>query len=164
MTLSTVSAAGEPTSRVLLCKDIDEHAVYFATSALSRKARDLQDTGLAAAHFYWKSLVRQARVTGSVVRLPAPVAAADFAARSRDSQLAALVHGDGEPATPTQVREVRDRMAIRHSGDVPVPPHWAVYALRPREVELWQGRADRLHFRVLYRRNPVGWARELLWP
>jgi pyridoxamine 5'-phosphate oxidase len=164
MTLATVSAAGEPTSRVLLCKDLDDEALYFATSSLSRKARDIEATGVAAAHFYWKAQVRQARVTGTVVRLPAASAAADFAARGRDSQLAALVHADGEPASPDAVRELRDRVATRFPDQVPMPPQWGVYALRPREVELWQGRRDRLHFRMRYQRHGVGWARELLWP
>jgi len=164
MTLSTVSADGEPTSRVLLCKDLDDQALYFATSSLSRKASDIEATGVAAAHFYWKAQARQARVTGRVVRLPAPAAAADFAARSRDSQLAALVHADGEPASPDAVRALRDRVATRFPDRVPAPPQWGVYALRPREVELWQGRRDRLHFRISYRRSGAGWTRALLWP
>ncbi|MBV9821492.1 MAG: pyridoxal 5'-phosphate synthase [Actinobacteria bacterium] len=164
MTLSTVSAAGQPSSRVLLCKDIDEQALYYATPSHSRKAREVTATGVAAAHFYWKSQVRQACVSGTVERLPEPVAAADFAARGRASQLAALVHADGEPAGPRQVRELRDEWDARLPGQVPPPPFWGVYGLRPREVELWQGRRDRLHFRVRYRPGPDGWTRELLWP
>jgi pyridoxamine 5'-phosphate oxidase len=165
MTLSTVSAAGVPSSRVLLCKDVDDDAVYFATSSLSRKGKEIAATELAAVSFYWKATGRQVRLVGTVIRQPDEVGAADFAARGRDSQLAALVHEHGRrPSSLQEVRGLRERLESRHADVVPAPADWCVYALRPHEVELWQGRRDRLHSRLLYERGRVGWTRALLWP
>jgi len=164
MTLATVSADGRPSSRVLLCKDLDDSAVYFATSARSRKGTEIAETGQAAACFYWCGQGRQVRLTGPVVRQPAPAGADDFNARSRASKLAALLEPQPGVASAAQLADAARRLAQRYPADIPAPPDWAVYAIQPTEVELWQGRRDRLHARVRYDRGTDGWRRRLLWP
>lgn len=164
MTLSTVSSAGIPNSRVLLCKDVDADALYFAASRTSRKGQELASTGRAAANFYWRRSGRQFRVSGQVFAQPDDVAAADFAARDRTSQIAALLGGAEEPTTTEEVQELARDLSRELPEIIPAPPDWVVYALVPNDAELWQARKDRLHTRVYYEKSSGGWRRELRWP
>lgn len=164
MTLSTVSAAGTPSSRVLLCKDVDGTALYFATSSLSRKGQELASNDRAAVSFYWRGSGRQFRVVGQVVAQDEEVSAADFAGRGRGSRIAALVHRDVPPTTVEEVLDLAAATDAATPDEAPAPPDWVVYALIPEEAELWQARRDRLHHRVVWTRSVDGWQRGLLWP
>ena len=164
MTLSTVSASGAPSSRVLLCKDIDHRALYFATSSRSRKGRELALNPLAAVSFYWRGSGRQFRLVGRVTAQDEGVSASDFAARSRSSRIAARVHQDDPPESVEQIRALAAAVEGSGSDDVPAPDDWVVYGLVPQEAELWHARQDRLHDRVLWTECAEGWRRSLLWP
>jgi pyridoxamine 5'-phosphate oxidase len=164
MTLSTVSAAGTPSNRVLLCKDVDGTALHFATSSRSRKGQELAGNDRAAVNFYWRGSGRQFRVVGQVAAQDEVVSAADFAARGRGSRIAALVHRDVPPATMQEVLSLAVAADASTPDDAPAPADWVVYALIPEEAELWQARRDRLHHRVVWTRSADGWQRGLLWP
>lgn len=164
MTLSTVSRSGVPSSRVLLCKDIDDERLYFATSSLSRKGRELSVNPHAAVNFYWRGSGRQFRVVGRATRESEVVAEADFAARGRSSRIAARVHRDEPPASAEQVLALAAAVEASTGDDAPVPKDWVVYGLVPQEAELWQARQDRLHDRVQWTRSAERWRRGLLWP
>ncbi len=164
MTLSTVSAAHAPSSRVLLCKDVDRTALYFATSRRSRKGHELANNESAAASFYWRISGRQFRLVGRVVAQDEALSAADFADRSRESQVAALVRRDVAPTSRQEVLDLAASMAASTPDDASAQPDWTVYALIPEEAELWQARRDRLHDRVAWTKVPEGWRRGLLWP
>lgn len=131
MTLCTVDAAGVPSARVVLLKEIDDAGFLFFTNYESRKARELA-TGHAALAFHWREVSRQIRVVGAVERVPRAESEAYFATRPRASQIGAWASpqsqavGEGEMA-----RRVADTEAAWHGTDVPCPPHWGGYRVVP---------------------------------
>lgn len=131
MTLSTVDADGLPDSRVLVLKDVTEDGWAFASTASSRKGRQLADSSVAALGFWWQPVMRAVRVRGQVVEAPQTEAEADLAARSPDAR-AAVAAGD-----------------------------WRLWRVRPTRVEHWQGSSDRQHIRVVDTRDGDGWVREI---
>lgn len=167
MTLSTVAPTGQVSARVLILKDVDSAGWHFAINAGSRKGRELAATGAAALTFYWPEQVRQVRVTGTAVADPAPVAAADFLARPAGSREVALTRRQSQPLTTPGELDValeQARAELEATPDL-VPAEWISYAVRPNEIEFWQGSPDRRHQRLRYRETGDGeWTRTLLWP
>jgi len=165
--LSTVSAGGEPSVRMLLARGIDVDGIRFYTNTESRKGRDLAANPRAAAAFWWPALDRQARVSGAVEQLSEAETLAYWRTRARGSRLSALVSAQGAPiSSRTELVAAVEAAAVRFPGDdVPLPAHWRGYLLRPAMVEFWTSRADRLHDRIEYRRNAAGdWERQRLQP
>jgi pyridoxamine 5'-phosphate oxidase len=166
MTLATVGADGRPSARAVLLKGIDRRGFAFFTNYESRKARELDANPHAALVLLWIQLQRQVRVGGRVERLSPEESDAYFATRPRGSQLGAWASRQSEPLPDRAALEARwaaleERYA---SGVVPRPPHWGGYRVEPDEIEVWQGRANRLHDRFRYRRSADGWSRERLQP
>lgn len=159
MTLATADAAGRPSARVLILKDLsaDGHC-HFASSAAGRKGRELAANPVAACTFYWPSVGRQIRVEGPVLLDPPAIAAADFAARSPTAR--AVAAGGIQSDTYDDLAQLR----IAAAGTAPPDqPDWQSYAVRAQTVEFWQADPDRRHLRVRYTRS-AGWTRDLLWP
>jgi len=151
--LATATPAGHPSLRMVLLKGFDAHGFVFYTNYRSRKGRELARNPRAALLFYWGELERQVRIDGRVERLMARESEEYFATRPRGSLLSAwassqsaLVAGRG----PLE-RRFAD-FARKYPDAVPRPPHWGGYRLVPEAFEFWQGREDRLHDRILYRR------------
>lgn len=166
MTLATVDADGAPDARMVLLKGVDDRGFRFFTNEASAKGRQLQDSPLAALILYWRELDRQVRVRGPVERLDAEESDAYFATRSRDSQIGAWASPQSEPLAD---RDALDRWVAEHekrfAGDeVPRPPHWGGFLLRPERIEFWQGQVGRLHDRFRYTRSGEGWEIERLAP
>jgi pyridoxamine 5'-phosphate oxidase len=164
--LATVDASGRPSVRTVLVKAMDERGVVFYTNYESVKARDLDGNPYAAAVFAWLPLERQARLSGPVERVTRAETAAYFATRPRGSQIAAWASAQSSviasrSALEAKVREVEARFA---GVDVPAPPDWGGYRLRPEIVEFWQGRHDRLHDRLRHRLVNGKWLVERLAP
>ena len=167
MSLATASAAGEPSVRTVLLKDVDEHGFVFFTHYTSPKGRALAENPRASLLFFWAALERQVRITGTVARESREVSEAYFASRPLESQWAAW-------AAP-QSSELPDRATLDHrlahikrrfaNQPVPCPDNWGGYRLTPEAIEFWQGRPGRLHDRILYRRGADGaWTRTRLAP
>jgi pyridoxamine 5'-phosphate oxidase len=166
MNLATVDAEGRPDARMVLLKGVDERGFIFFTDHRSAKARELGAQAHAALVFWWYELERQVRVRGKVERLPDAAAAEYFATRPRGSQLGAWTSEQSavissRAALESRLEEVTARFA---DTEVPLPPTWGGYRVIPTEVEFWQGRPDRLHDRLRYRRDGDEWVVERLAP
>lgn len=167
MTLATATPDGRPSARAVLLKGIDARGFAFYTNYESRKARELDANPRAALVLLWVPLQRQLRVTGAVARLSAEESDAYFATRPRGSQLGAWASAQSRPL-PDRVALERRWAALDErwvGAAVPRPPHWGGYRVEPDEIEVWQGRANRLHDRFAYARTADGgWRRERLAP
>ncbi len=166
MIVATVSPDGQPAARTVLLKGLTADGFAFYTNTSSAKGRHLADEPRCALLFPWHPLERQVRVEGVATRLGDDEVAAYFAGRPRGSQVAA------HASPQSQVVGGRDELVARYAeaeatyagGEVPVPPQWGGYRVRPDTFEFWQGRSERMHDRLRYRRTPSGWVLERLAP
>jgi pyridoxamine 5'-phosphate oxidase len=160
MVLATANAEGIPASRTVLMKGLDERGVVFFTNYTSAKSHDLLATRFASATFPWYTLHRQATVRGTVEKVSLAETKTYWASRPRGSQLGAW-------ASPQSI-VVRDRTVLENAlsnvqrrfadaDEVPVPPHWGGWRIRPEVVEFWQGRMDRMHDRLQFKLTRDGW-------
>jgi pyridoxamine 5'-phosphate oxidase len=166
MTLATADANGRPSARIVLLKGIDANGLVFFTDYRSRKAHDLTVNPHAAVTFLWKELERQVRVNGSVEKVARGESVAYFGTRPRGSRIGAWASAQSSVLRDRAdlEREVKRLEAQFDGADIPLPPHWGGYRIRPNEFEFWQGRENRLHDRFRYTRANAGWVIERLSP
>ena len=168
LTLSTVSAGGQPTSRVVLLKGLPDDASFlFYTNYESRKGQDLATQPLAALNFFWPGLERQVRVEGRVEKASAQLSTEYFQSRPRSSQLGAWASPQSQVISSREELETREAETAERFAEqeiLPRPPHWGGYILRPTRVEFWQGRPSRLHDRIVYALKNDSWQRSRLAP
>jgi pyridoxamine 5'-phosphate oxidase len=167
MTLTTATLDGLPSARVVLLKICDASGFTFFTNYESRKGRELTANPRAALLFFWPELQRQVRIEGTVERVTEAESDAYFQSRPLGSRLGAWASRQSEAIADRDVLEerVRETMQRFPDGDVPRPPHWGGFRVRPLLIEFWQGRPDRLHDRLRYERvEPTGWRIERLSP
>lgn len=165
MTLATVGPDG-PNARTVLLKGADAHGFVFYTNYNSHKGQELAHDPRAALLFFWAELERQVRVQGTVERMPHDASQAYFHQRPRGAQIGAWVSQQSSPIEGRHVLEARlAELEEEYAGrEVPLPPYWGGYRLRPAVIELWQGRPNRLHDRIVYRRDGSEWRRHRLSP
>jgi pyridoxamine 5'-phosphate oxidase len=158
MTLATVGADGAPSARVVLLKGIEGGGFTFYTNYRSRKARELETRGTACLVFMWSALERQVRIDGRIERVSAAESDAYYASRPLGARLSAWASPQSEKVASRAVLETAmEEVRRRHGGAPPRPPHWGGYRVLPSEFEFWQGRADRLHDRLVYTREGGEW-------
>ena len=164
MVLSTVDPLGSPSSRIVLVSEVDRKGFYFYTNYDSRKGIDLASNPRAALLFHWAQLDRVVRVEGRVERVTDVESDVYFKSRPHGSQLGAIASPQSKVIPSRQY--LSDRMAELEAqgGEVKRPNNWGGYLLRPRSIEFWQGRPDRLHDRIRYRVHDGAWVSERLAP
>jgi pyridoxamine 5'-phosphate oxidase len=164
-TLATAGADGAPSARMVLFKGLEDGAFLIYSNYESRKGRDLSANRNAAIVFFWSVTRHQVRVSGTVRRLSRAASAAYFHSRPRGAQLSALASRQSRVVASRAVLEkaVVDLAAL-YPDEVPLPRDWGGYALRPRWIEFWENREDRLHDRIRYVRRGVRWRIERLAP
>ncbi len=166
MVLATAAADGAPSARVVLLKGFDERGFVFFTDYRSRKSGELDANPRAALVLYWPELERQVRITGDVTKTSAEESEAYYRSRPLGSRLGAWVSHQSQAiasreALEAGLHDIEQRFAGR---DVPLPPHWGGYRVRPQAIEFWQGRESRLHDRIRYAWEGEGWRVERLAP
>ncbi|MCW2761419.1 MAG: pyridoxamine 5-phosphate oxidase [Marmoricola sp.] len=159
MVVTTVSTEGRPSARLVLLKGLDERGFVFYTNYESRKAQDLETNPVVSLLFPWHDLQRQVRVEGTTALVSHEESDAYFHSRPRGSQLGAWASPQSrEVSSRAQLDEQYREVEERYPDVVPLPPHWGGFRVRPEVVEFWQGRAGRMHDRLVYRRQAQeGW-------
>ena len=166
MTLATSTPDGKPSARVVLLRGLDARGLVFFTNRESQKGRELRANPRAAIVLHWWELGRQARIEGTVEEVSEAESVAYWETRPRGSQLAAWASPQSDVLANRdeldgRVAKANDRFT---GAAVPLPPFWGGYRLVPETIELWTHRDDRLHERVRYELDAVGWSRMLLAP
>ena len=164
--LATVDARGQPSARIVLVKTVDARGFAFFTNRESRKGRELAENPRAALCFHWPAIGEQVRVEGEVTLLGDGESDAYFATRPRESQVGAWASRQSMPlesraALEAAARATEERFAGR---EVPRPPFWGGYVLRPERIEFWKSAEGRLHHRTVFERAGEGWRESLLNP
>jgi pyridoxamine 5'-phosphate oxidase len=166
MVLSTVDKSGRPSSRNVLLKGVDERGFIFFTNYDSRKGLELSENPNSSLTFYWADLERQVCVAGSVGKIPRDESEKYFKSRPRGSQLAAWASNQSNIVKDRTALESKwNEMEKKFPNQVPLPPNWGGFVLKPERIEFWQGRPSRLHDRFCYTRQPDNsWKLERLAP
>lgn len=166
MVLSTVDADGCPDSRVVLLKGLELDRFIFYTNYTSTKALEMHTTPHVALNFYWPKMARQVRIRGQVKRVSTAQSDTYFASRPRLSQLSAMASAQSQPLESRANLEQRIDELSRHYEQqaIPRPEYWGGYAVTANEIEFWQGRDNRVHDRICYRREGDAWVKVRLAP
>lgn len=167
MTLATATREGHPSARVVLLKGLDERGLVFFTDRRSAKGRELEQNPVAALVFWWGELERQVRVTGAVAPIEAAESEAYYRSRPVGSRISAWASQQSAVVPDRATLEAHWEEASHRftHGEIPRPPYWGGFRVQPAEYEFWQGRPNRLHDRLRYRRGPdLQWMLERLSP
>ena len=167
MVLATAAADGQPSARTVLLKGVDERGFEFFTNLDSRKGGELAENPRASLLFPWYELERQVAVVGTVEPVDDARADAYFASRPYGSRIGAHASRQSTVIAGRAVLEdARAELQERYppDGAVPRPERWSGFRVLPATVEFWQGRPDRLHDRLRFRRDGGAWVVERLSP
>lgn len=163
--LATVAADGSPRVRIVLLRGFDARGFVFFTNYESAKGSEIAGDPKASFTIWWQPLHRQVRVAGRVEKVSAEESDAYFASRPRGHRVSAWASSQSAViADRAQLAAAEAAADARFLDDVPRPPHWGGYRVVPEEIEFWQGRENRLHDRLRYRRAGEAWLRERLAP
>jgi len=167
MTLSTVDSKGQPSSRIVLLKQLNGNRLVFYTNYNSRKSREIGANAQVAAHFFWPELERQVKIAGIAIRMNAAESDDYFKSRPYDSKIAAWASPQSECIPDREYLENAFKQNMEKFGksnEIPRPPHWGGYAILPSRMEFWQGGTKRLHDCIEYIKEKGGWTFRRLAP
>ena len=165
MTLATATKTGRPSARTVLLKGFDARGFVFYSHYRSRKGRELEKNPRAMLLFRWEELERQVGIEGLVRQVSAAESDQYFASRPLGSRLSAIISPQSEVVASREALEARLEEAAKRWRDAPPRPvAWGGYRLAPERFEFWQGRKDRLHDRLCYRKAAGSWKIERLAP
>ena len=164
--VATVGPGGAPSARAMLLKAYDENGFVFYTNYESRKGKELEANPRVALVIHWGILQRQVRIEGSAARISEAESTAYFHSRPRGSQIGAWASAQSRPVDERSTLEAQFHEYDRTFGgnEIPLPPFWGGYRVTPQRIEFWQGRANRLHDRLAFTRDPDGWKAQRLYP
>jgi pyridoxamine 5'-phosphate oxidase len=166
MTVATASRDGIPSARIVLLKGFDDRGFVFYTNYNSDKGKQLVENPNAAIVFLWKELERQVRIVGTVEKIASKESDAYFHSRPVGSQLGAWASEQSDVIRDRAILEQRlEQLKTQYEHkEIPRPPHWGGFRVKPTEIEFWQGRSNRLHDRLRYRCDKDQWIIERLSP
>jgi pyridoxamine 5'-phosphate oxidase len=166
MAIASVDSAGMPSVRMVLLKEVVPEGFVFYTNYNSRKSAELLATGKASFVMHWKSLRRQVRVCGQVAQVPAEQSDAYFSSRPRGSRIGAWASDQSKPlASRQELQAAVAATEARYNDDIPRPPHWGGFLIRPDEIEFWADGEFRLHDRFRFTKSASGtWQAQRLYP
>lgn len=160
MTLSTATANGKPSARIMLLKSFDNNGFIFYTNFNSRKGHELDENPFAALTFFWLDLERQIRIEGALTKLPYEEAQKYFHVRPRKSQVGAYASAQSSEIPSRKYLETKRLELEEQFKDtevIPMPEHWGGYVVKPTFIEFWQGGSGRLHDRIAYTLENNNW-------
>lgn len=166
VTLSTASKAGKPASRIVLLREVNSKGFIFYTNYNSEKGKQIAENNNAALNFFWPQIERQVCIEGTLEKVSTTVSDSYFQSRPRESKIGAWV---SEQSSIIKNRDILEEKFIQLSAkypgeEVPRPPHWGGYLLKPTAIEFWQGRPSRLHDRIQYVLSGNSWLIQRLSP
>ncbi len=167
MTVSTVSAEGKPSSRIVLLRGFNQEGFVFYTNYNSHKGNEIQQNNFACINFFWPDLERQIRIEGSISKIDQQISTAYFHSRPRESQIGAWASIQSAVIENRKVVEdafVHFTEKFKDLEVIPKPEHWGGYNIKPTSIEFWQGRPSRLHDRLRYSLENSNWKIERLSP
>lgn len=166
MTLATVNEQGYPSARIVLLKGFNENGFVFFTNYESRKGKSLLLNPKASIVFFWKELERQIRIEGIAEKISEEESTAYFTSRPVESKIGAWASPQSNVIESRTFLEKRFKQYEQEfsNDDIPRPPHWGGFIVKPSRIEFWQGRPGRLHDRIEYNKNSEGWAIDRLAP
>jgi pyridoxamine 5'-phosphate oxidase len=166
MMLATTGENMQPSARIVLLRDFSEDGFVFYTNYSSLKGRQVTENPRVALTFFWKELERQVRVEGLVEKISEEQSEKYFHARPFESRLSAAVSTQSEVIPDREYLEnLREKLRGQYPNQsIPKPKDWGGYLVKPKSIEFWQGRAGRLHDRILYRAKNNDWIIERLAP
>ena len=158
MTLATVTPQGRPDARIVLLKGFDENGFVFYTNYTSQKGQEMAANPYVALVFFWKELERQIRIEGTIELVSIQQSEEYYNSRPELSRLGAWASPQSEVISNRQILEDNmEKYRQEFAGNIPKPPHWGGYLVKPTAIEFWQGRRSRLHDRLKYLKNENSW-------
>jgi len=166
ISLSTVNSKGQPNVRIVLMKSFNEDGLTFFTNSMSSTGKEIESNTNIAACFYWKSIEKQVRIRGKVRKISEIESDAYFSSRDRKSKIAAWASLQSKVLKNRKELEKRFNLISKKykNMDIPRPPHWGGFIIKPAEIEFWHNKPYRLHERVLFKLKKGKWVKSFLYP
>jgi len=163
-TVGSIQGRLQPSSRIVLLKGIIDDKFLFFTNYKSRKGNEIEFCPQVSALFFWDRLERQVRIEGCIKKAERAVAKEYFSKRPIGSQASACISQQSQVVASRQDLEERKAELLSKNNSIECPDHWGGYFIEPHQFEFWQGRQDKLHDRIQYKRLDFGWIRQRLAP